>query len=126
MDASIALAEENAALKAELAVARAKSSHDDALIAHQKLRIALLERQVYGQKSERSQRLVEQLALAFEEAKADVPTAPEVVAPAPAPLPEVAPPVKTKPVVHHKTKKLTAKPRRDASHDPNGTVDPYL
>ena len=71
MDASIALAEENAALKAELAVARAKSSHDDALIAHQKLRIALLERQVYGQKSERSQRLVEQLALAFEEAKAD-------------------------------------------------------
>jgi hypothetical protein len=63
---------------------------------------------------------------AIEEAKADVPTAPEVVAPAPAPLPEVAPPVQTKPVVHHKTKKLTAKPRRDASHDPNGTVDPYL
>jgi transposase len=70
MDASILLAEENAALKAELAVARAKSSQDDALIAHQKLRIALLERQVYGQRSERSQRLVEQLALAFEEAEA--------------------------------------------------------
>jgi serine/threonine-protein kinase len=63
---------------------------------------------------------------AIEEAKADEPTAPEIVAPAPAPLPEVAPPVHTKPVVHHKTKKLSAKPRRDASHDPNGTVDPYL
>jgi hypothetical protein len=36
-------------------------------------------------------------------------------------------PVQAKPV-HHKTytKKLLAKPRRDASHDPNGTVDPYL
>ena len=45
--ASTALAEENAALKAELAVARAKASEDMALIAAQKLRIAKLERQVY-------------------------------------------------------------------------------
>jgi transposase len=52
---------------AELAVARAKASHDMALIAHQKLRIARLERQVYGQRSERSARLIDQLALAFEE-----------------------------------------------------------
>ena len=38
-----------------------------ALIAAQKLRIAKLERQVYGQRSERSARLMEQLALEFEE-----------------------------------------------------------
>ena len=48
---------------AELAVARAKASEDVALIAQQKLRIAKLERQVYGQRSERSARLIEQLAL---------------------------------------------------------------
>src|SRR6202008_2353808 len=75
------LARENAALKAalavaqtkgleveaELAVARAKASEDMALIAAQKLRIAKLERQVYGQRSERSARLIDQLALEFEE-----------------------------------------------------------
>jgi transposase len=52
---------------AELAVARARASEDMALIAAQKLRIAKLERQVYGQRSERSARLIEQLALEFEE-----------------------------------------------------------
>jgi transposase len=52
---------------AELAVARAKASEDLALIAHQKLRIAQLERQLYGPRSERSERLVDQLALQFEE-----------------------------------------------------------
>ena len=62
-----ALAAENAALKAELAVARARASEDAALIAQQTLRIAKLERQVYGQKSERSARLIDQLALTFEE-----------------------------------------------------------
>src|SRR5471030_3304491 len=85
MDAARAtLARENAALKAalavaqtrglevaaELAVARAKASEDMALIAQQKLRIAKLERQVYGQRSERSARLIDQLALAFEELEA--------------------------------------------------------
>ena len=54
-------------IAAELAVARAKASEDMALIAHQKLRIAKLERQVYGPRSERSERLVDQLALHFEE-----------------------------------------------------------
>ena len=69
MDAARAtLARENAALKAaladaqtkglevtaELAIARAKASEDMALIAQQTLRIAKLERQVYGQRSERS------------------------------------------------------------------------
>ena len=48
---------------AELAVARAKASEDRALIAQQKLRIAKLERQIYGQRSERSSRLIDQLAL---------------------------------------------------------------
>ena len=61
-----ALAAERAqklAIEAELAIARAKASEDMALIAQQKLRIAKLERQVYGQRSERSARLIEQLAL---------------------------------------------------------------
>ena len=85
MDAARAvLARENAALKAalavattkglevaaELAVARAKASEDMALIAQQRLRIAKLERQVYGQRSERSARLIDQLALSFEELEA--------------------------------------------------------
>ena len=85
MDAArAALARENAALKAalaiaqarglevaaELAVARAKASEDLALIAQQKLRIAKLERQVYGQRSERSARLIDQLAFSFEELEA--------------------------------------------------------
>jgi transposase len=52
---------------AELAVARAKASEDLALITHQKLRIAQLERQLYGPRSERSERLIDQLALQFEE-----------------------------------------------------------
>ena len=52
---------------AELAVARAKASEDLALIAHQKLRIAKLERQIYGPRSERSSLLIEQMALEFEE-----------------------------------------------------------
>jgi hypothetical protein len=41
-----------------------------ALIAAQKLRIAKLERQIYGQRSERSARLIDQLALTFEELEA--------------------------------------------------------
>jgi transposase len=57
-------------IAAELAVARAKASEDSALIAQQKLRIAKLERQIYGQRSERSSRLVDQLALTFEELQA--------------------------------------------------------
>lgn len=85
MDAArAALARENIALKAalaaaqikgveaaaELAVARAKASEDTALIGQQKLRIAKLEHQIYGQRSERSARLIDQLALTFEELEA--------------------------------------------------------
>jgi transposase len=55
---------------AELAVARAKASEDLAVIAHQKLRIAKLEHQLYGPRSERSARLIDQLALEFEELQA--------------------------------------------------------
>src|SRR5271155_2547997 len=55
---------------AELAIARAKASEDMALIAAQKFRIAKLERQVYGERSERSARLIDQLALDFEELQA--------------------------------------------------------
>jgi transposase len=55
---------------AELAVARAKASADLAMIAHQKLRIAKLERQLYGPRSERSSLLIDQLALQFEELEA--------------------------------------------------------
>ena len=55
---------------AELAVARAKASEDMALIAAQKLQIAKLQRQIYGQRSERSARLIDQLALEFEELSA--------------------------------------------------------
>jgi hypothetical protein len=61
------LAKEVATLRAELAVALAKVSEDAALIVHQKLQIAKLQRQIYGQRSERSARLIEQLALTFEE-----------------------------------------------------------
>jgi transposase len=71
MDAAAkALLDENAALKAELAVARAKASEDMALIAAQKLQIAKLQRQIYGQKSERSARLIDQLSLELEELEA--------------------------------------------------------
>ncbi len=57
-------------IAAELAVARAKASEDEALIAQQKLQIAKLKHQIYGQRSERSSRLIEQLALTFEELEA--------------------------------------------------------
>ena len=65
-----ALLQENIILKAELAVARAQNSEDAALIAAQKLQIAKLQHQIHGQKSERSARLLEQLALTFEELEA--------------------------------------------------------
>src|SRR6195256_2452588 len=54
-------------IAAELAVALAKASEDSALIAQQKLQIAKLQRQIYGQRSERSSRLIDQLTLTFEE-----------------------------------------------------------
>jgi transposase len=71
LKAALIIERENALeATAELAVARARASQDMALIAHQKLRIARLERQLYGQRSEHSSRLIDQLALAFEELEA--------------------------------------------------------
>ena len=54
-------------VEAELAVAKAKVSDDQALIAHQRLQIEKLTRQLYGQHSERSVRLIDQMELGFEE-----------------------------------------------------------
>jgi transposase len=56
-----------ARVEAELTVAKAQASDDRALIAHQQLQIAKLTRQLYGQHSERTVRLLNQLDLAFEE-----------------------------------------------------------
>ena len=59
-----------AALKATLAVALAQNADDKALIAAQKLEIAKLKRQIYGPRSERASRLIEQMELELEEAAA--------------------------------------------------------
>lgn len=56
-----------AEIEAELAVARAKASDDAAVIAHQRLQIEKLSRQLYGHRSERAERLLDQQELAFEE-----------------------------------------------------------
>src|SRR6202163_4636275 len=53
--------------EAELAVARAKASDDQALIANQQLQIEKLRRQIYGPRSERTSRLLDQNELQFEE-----------------------------------------------------------
>lgn len=55
---------------AELAVAKAVASDDKALIAHQALRIAKLERQVYGARKERGAQLQGQMELELEEHEA--------------------------------------------------------
>src|SRR5882762_8673551 len=54
-------------VEAELAAAKAKASDDQAVIAHQQLQIAKLTRALYGQRSERTVRLLDQIELAFEE-----------------------------------------------------------
>jgi hypothetical protein len=53
--------------EADLAVARAKASDDQALIAHQQLQIKKLTRESYGPRSERTSRLLDQIELQFEE-----------------------------------------------------------
>jgi hypothetical protein len=65
--ALIAERERAARIEAELAIANAKASEDEALIAHQRLQIAKLTRQLYGPRSERSVRLLDRMELAFEE-----------------------------------------------------------
>ena len=66
-------------VEAELANARARASDDQATIAHQQLQIAKLQHQLYGQKSERAVRLLDQLALGFEEMASSA-TADEIAA----------------------------------------------
>ena len=55
---------------AELAAARATASEDKARIVHLKLQIAKLQRQLFGTRSERTQRLIDQLELQLEELEA--------------------------------------------------------
>jgi transposase len=55
------------ALKAEVAASRARAAADQALIAHQQLQIAKLRHQLYGQRSERAVRLLDQMELRLEE-----------------------------------------------------------
>ena len=56
-----------ATLKAELALARAQLADDAATIARQNLEIAKLKRQIYGPRSERTARLLDQMELGLEE-----------------------------------------------------------
>ena len=53
--------------QAEAANARAKLSDNEALVAHLELRIEKLKRELYGPRSERTARLIEQLELELEE-----------------------------------------------------------
>src|SRR5260370_21443056 len=68
-----------ARVEAELAVAKAKASDDKAVIAHQQLKIAKLTRQLYGQRSERTVRRLDQMELALEELESSA-TEDEIVA----------------------------------------------
>ena len=54
-------------LKAELALARARAADDAATIARQNLEIAKLRRQLYGPRSERTFRLLDQMELELED-----------------------------------------------------------
>src|ERR1700730_4618085 len=66
------LPEDTAALKAELIETRAKLVGAQALIEHLQLVIAKMKREMFGPRSERSQRLIEQLELQLEELAAAV------------------------------------------------------
>src|SRR5437763_1211781 len=65
--ALIAECDRAAGVEAELAVSKAKASDDSAVIAHQQLQIAKLTRVLYGQRSERTVRRLDQIELPFEE-----------------------------------------------------------
>ena len=65
--------------RAEVAVARAKASDDQALIAHLKLEIAKLNRQRFGPHAERTARLLDQMELQLEELEASA-TSDEIAA----------------------------------------------
>ena len=77
--------------EAEAAAVKAQLSGDAALIAHLRLEIARLNRTLYGQRSERTQRLLDQYELQLEEleasAAADALTAEKAAAKAAVPAP---------------------------------------
>ena len=60
-------------VEAELARVRAKASDDQALIAHQKLQVDKLRRELYGPRSERTSRIVDQMELQLEELESSPP-----------------------------------------------------
>ena len=59
------------ALRAVAAAALARNADDAATIARQNLEIAKLKRQIYGPRSERTERLLDQMELELEELEAD-------------------------------------------------------
>ena len=63
----LAREEELVSVTAEAATLRAKAAGDQALIVHLKLQIEKLKRDRFGQRSERSARLLDQLELQLEE-----------------------------------------------------------
>jgi len=65
--ALIAERERRLVAEADAATAKAKASDDRALIAHLKLQIEKLRREIYGPRSERTARLLDQLELQLEE-----------------------------------------------------------
>ncbi len=71
LEAELATARaERAAALAELAVAKAKEADDQAIILRQKVYIEKLQRELRGQKSERTARLIAQMELMLEDAEA--------------------------------------------------------
>ena len=66
------LPDDTAALKAALIETRAKLLGAEALIEHLQLVIAKMKREMFGPRSERSQRLIDQLELQLEELAAAV------------------------------------------------------
>jgi len=67
MDAASDLPDDKDALKAALIEARAKLSGAQAMIEHLQLMIAKMKREMFGPRSERSKRLIDQLELQLEE-----------------------------------------------------------
>ena len=65
--ARAAESERAAKVEAELALARARNADDAATIARQNLEIAKLKRRIYGPRSERTARLLDQMELELEE-----------------------------------------------------------
>ena len=63
--------DDNDALKAALIETRARLSGAEALIEHLQLLIAKMKRELFGPRSERSQRLIDQLELQLEELAAE-------------------------------------------------------